>query len=415
MRVRFGIVLTAILAAPIAPAVCVAQASGNPPSLVRRGVDMVGVTDGPVILGSIVSRRRDGSVTIATRRKWFEESVPKLYLEYREREVAAAEKVHEELVSRLDNWIEARRGQQRLVVTLEDYQARLADGPELPDSEFVLVKLDGEHVRRVYQQPSARKRVAMTAWREQLDDVEKRSIKDLERELADRGMVVPKKPIDLSDRVGRVTTIDDREWAARVAVFEFLYAQKVSYAGTIGNVLRADGPQELGQAGLLKIVQGQMNSQIASLLNEGGAVRKSLDPDIRTATAGAEADGARGVQITWVDFDLTANRIEVSARFLAQMPDGKWETVWEASKPANASDTPADLASQLGDDPQIKQALDMARQFGAGDAVTKALRLGAATKVAQDEIKERFSDFLGMHRKRLDGPPLMADARPGKR
>ena len=114
----------------------------------------------------------------------------------------------------------------------------------------------------------------MAAWREQLDDVETRSVRDLERELADRGAVVPTGSIDLSDRVGRVGTVDGRERAARMAVFEFIYAQKVSFAGTFGSVMRTDTELEPGQAGLLKIVQHQLGSQINSLLTEGGAARK---------------------------------------------------------------------------------------------------------------------------------------------
>ena len=106
-----------------------------------------------------------------------------------------------------------------------------------------------------------------------------------------------------------------------------------------------------------------------------------------------------GVQITWVDFDLIADRIEVSSRFLARMPGGEWETIWKASKQAAASNAPADLITELGDNPQVKQTLEMARQLGAGDAVTKALQFGAATKVAQDDIMRRFSDFLELHRR----------------
>ena len=149
LRVRLGIVLTAILTAPIARTVCVAQVRGNPPSLSRRGVDLVGVTDGPVILGSVVRRRRDGSLTVAVRRKWLEHSAPRLFDEYRNREVAATMKAHLETGQWLDEWIAERRDQSRLIAVLEEHQMRLADGPSAPDSEFILVKLDAEHVRRV--------------------------------------------------------------------------------------------------------------------------------------------------------------------------------------------------------------------------------------------------------------------------
>lgn len=382
-----------------------------------RGVDVVTLTDGERILGAIAARDEAGNVTIAVRRVWLEEH-------HRERAddlLAAAERerkaAHERRLERIAEWRESRADRPGLARFLDTEVARLRkefeeadDDPEAKPSEFVLVPLAADEIRRVYVQPVPRRRVALLAWRERLEDVEERSADALARDLKRQNVAMPEGVIDLSDRFppNAATGDDEATWAARVALVEYQYVQPLDFQGT-GNVLiRTTGRDE--EPGLEEVlaafVKPAATVNLLDLLDPPkGAPRQpaATKPALDTAIKEAEARGLTGFRVTRVEPDLVGNRARVETSFVAKLPTG-WTTVWRKEVTADATRVRPELEERIAEDERVGKLLTTIRTLGVGgdEAVTKAIRFGAATMAAQEAANDAFFEFTESAGESLD-------------
>lgn len=433
--------------------------------LERLGVDVVDVQSGPRLRGAILDRDADGNVTMAVRRAWLKAEAPGYYRDV----VAAADdedpqvrlvRLRERLLAWLDELDKADAdewdGRERLVAflrkELERVDKELADpvpgddavpddaapeqdagpgadrpvadqpaavdapAPDRPapeggqptESEFVRVAIRAERIRRAFQQPIERRRVAAVAWRERLDGVESRPVADLTRALAERGIDPAQETPDLSDRLPPAPETD-RQWAARRALVEYEFGRRLEFQGTGEFVVRT--PRE-GIPGnvpglMLGLLREQLNRELGDLLNEPGlGLTPAKQPGWHeTATQAAEQAGVPGVRVTRVSRDLRNGRASVESRFLARMPDGSWETVWLAREAADATAANKGLEARIRQDPQFQQIERLTGLLGgvAGeDEVRKAIRFGAATMEAQQAVEGRWWEFREKVTKRLD-------------
>jgi hypothetical protein len=403
--------------------------------LERLGVDVVDVQSGPALRGAILERDADGNVTLAVRRAWLKDEAPRYYAEV----VAAAENKHPrvrlgQLRERLLTWLDELDkavadewdGRQQLVAflrkELERIEQELAEaGPDAPpddpdpghaepaESEFVRVTIPTERIRRAYQQPIDRRRAAAVAWRERLDGVESRPVAELVRMLAEKGIDPARETPDLADRLPPAPETD-RQWAARRALVEYEFGRRLEFQGTGEFVVRKPREGEPADvAGLmLGLLRDQLNREIGDLLDEPGVgVTPAKQPGWQeTATQAAEEAGVTGVRVTRITGDLQNGRATVESRFLARMPDGRWETVWHDREVTDTAAADKEVEDRIRQDPQFQQIERLTGLLGgvAGEEeVSKAIRFGAATMEAQQTIEGRWWEFRERVTKRLDG------------
>ena len=389
-------------------------AKSRPAPLNKRGVDLIRLRDGSVLLGSLVQQNRRLPAVIAVRRGWLETAQPELWKREADR-LQQRERTRLTLLgNRVRLWRDERADDASLLVFLdrelervEAAAARAEAGAVELTSEFLLITIPREKVRRIYAQPHRRKQIALLAWREHLPAVEVTSIRDLSRQLELREIAAPDHLTDPSDRLPPESDTE-REWAARVAICEFVYRRPVELQGTGNTLFRSDGSETVNAAELLKgLLTTQLDSALAKLAGMNGGRERRQQPDDRVAIAAASREGARGVRVTRVDYDLTDYRVSVHTNFLARMPDNRWQSVWHTKESLSTAKVPNTSLDRLRRDSRIATVITSAKEIGADEtAVRTALRFEATTMNAQHAVDLRFIAFRDRFLDRLDMPRM---------
>jgi len=392
------------------------------PAVTELGVDLVAVKRGPRLLGAIVDRASDGTLTVAVSRAWLKGAHPRSFEEYRAAETVEHRLALEELRDRLKEWQKARPEPKTLAFFLNKEADRVTSelarlekpGGDEPEPEFLLVSVPAANAERVVVQPPQRKQVAVVAWKEGLARVESRSVASLTKELEQRKIDVAKQRVDLSDRFPIRRQSAD-EWAARQAIVEFQLREPLDFQGT-GDVIVQTGDKAPAPATgelLMAILRSQLEGQLADLLAEPGAKPAKRDGEsegsIKKASTVAEKADALGLRITRVTPDVAGGKVRVESQFVAKLANGKWKTVWSHSEQQDPTKVDPDVVDRIAQDPQVKGALEAIKSSGivGGDAALRqALQFGAGTMQAQQAADERFLEFRDRYLQHLDVPLL---------
>lgn len=383
----------------------------------QRAVDVVTTNDGDRLLG-IVTARDKRVVIMAIRRVWLEETLPERYERLREVETRDRRKRETEVLARIAEWRGKRAEHRALATFLDEESARLRKAFAEPDdesplSEFVLVRLPTDDVRRVYVQTSGRRRAGLLAYRERLENVEDRAADALVRELRRRNVAVPAGPIDLSARLPKAEPTHPDVWEARVAAIEYEYVERLDFQGT-GNVLVRTSGREAAPIGLEEVLSAfTKKAQPLNLLDlvdppkgAPAAANTALGPkpnpeQFRSAIEEAEKRDLTGFRVTRVDPQLERMRVVVQTMFVAKVPQSnagqtEWRVVWQHDESLDASQPRPELEERIAEDERVGRIFETIRALGVGgDAQLKtALRFGAATMAAQSAADDAFFEFI---------------------
>jgi len=391
----------------------------------KFAVDLVTLDSGKRLRGAFAGVNADGVVSMAMQREWLKETRPEMYAKVTQNETADAKDALTELRTRIQNWLDEKPESNALVtfleVELERVDGQLAKLNEAREnagtSQFVMLKFPRRKAKYSFAQPPENRRIAMLAWRERFEDVETREAADLEKQLRDQGIDPTAEKPDLADRLP-ATRQDDTEWAARRAIIEFELSGKLEFQGIGKALVRTDaGAAKVGLEQLLpellpQLLQDQLGGQLAELLREPGVrpqpVAAASIPDFRGAIREAERAQAKGFRATTVVLNLQRKQANVETRFVAKLPDGKWELIWSHKAVGDPSKPRPDIQRQIENDPQIAEALKLAKSvgLGAGGQLQTAMNFGAATMEAQKAADQEFFRFLDRYVQHLDGPSL---------
>jgi hypothetical protein len=383
----------------------------------QLAVDVVNLKSGKSVRGAVVKAGVNGSLTMAVSREWLEHAHPDLYHTAVSHEADLQKQAAEQLRTRLKKQLQTPPNEPRLVVFLKQELERadelLARGKPVKPPQFLWVELEHDTIARVTRAPADRQRVAMWAWGERLSNVETRDAVDLNRELKQSKIDTTAAPPDLSDRLAPRLQ-DDREWAARMAVVEYVLAKPLDFQGTGDVLVRADAERKLVDLApvLSKVLTSHVDSLLKDLTGEGRPPAAAPANDsgwLKSAATEAEAASINGLRATRVEVKVDGNQASVQTAFAARMPNGAWEVVWSHRETQDATKQRAEAEARIVADPQVKQVLDAVKSFGLGadDQVRQAIRFGAATMAAQQAADARFFEFRDRYLNHLDGPPLM--------
>jgi hypothetical protein len=407
-------ILALVLLVTVASFSSVTGAETTREAAARLAVDVVALKGGREVRGSIVSRAPDGAVTIAVRREWLQQHDQALHDEQDAREAQQREEARSQLTTRTRAWLEERKDDVELSAILRrelesfEKQPAAVGKPDAKPSEFLLVDLPAERVRRVFAQPPERRQVGLAAWEAGLDGVERQTFVQLAERLDEQQIDWRTKAVDLADRLPRGAMQGEREWAARQAVYEYAFRKRVEFQGTGDLVLRTDSgaAPAIGTDLLNGLLGSNLGADLADLLGTGGADKPKRKSWRETAVEAAEQEGVRSCRVTRMASDLAKKLVTVEQTFLARMPDGSWEAVWTHNETLDAAKERKDLEQRIRQDPQVTEALKLFEQLGGAGNVETAIRFGAATMEAQQRADDRFYAFKDRYTEQLDGPPL---------
>ncbi|MCH8830683.1 MAG: hypothetical protein IID45_13990, partial [Planctomycetes bacterium] len=292
--------------------------------IAQRGVDLVVVKGGPHLYGAIVSRDRNGTLTVAVRREWLKSQAPKYFAAALKAETARVATRESKAVERIDVWLKERADEPALIPFLQKEKKRLqalaakrVRALDTSKFSFMLVRVSKAQIRSGFRQTRQRKQIALLAWREKLADPESRSVRDLFGELRKRGVDVSAGPVDLSDRLPP-SPESQRSWAARQAIVEYDILKRVRFQGTSDYLVHAGGDKALPDVMSVfsEMLKNQLNNQLNNLLAEAlgtpKAAGKKRREALQKAVRIAEKEKGRGFRVTRVDPNLLTNRVTVS-------------------------------------------------------------------------------------------------------
>lgn len=375
-----------------------------------RAVDYVSVRNQLPLFGVVLDHGGTRPTVVAVQREWLRKERPEQYKEYRQQEIDQGIAQRKVLIARIDKWKKEREGDDDLIEYLEEQQKVLQEldrVPAEPKTQFMLVTLPAKSVRTVQRSGGERRQPLWLAYRDKLAKVETRSAESLSKELREKKVVVPKSPIDLSNRIP--SRGDDRtQWAARQAIIEQLYRSPIKMAGTPQMVVRENANGQAADAQMLigKLMQERVGDLIRELSEPnafGKKQRKRAWFDQAVAEAGKT--NSRAAHVVLVHPDPTLRQAVVEAYLIGRMPDGSWRVVWKTRQTATPGED-TELEEQIREDEQVKSILETLGGLGQKDAVNKAISFGAATMKAQRAAHDTYVHWRDPFYDRLDQPML---------
>lgn len=386
--------------------------------VLRLPVDQVAVRGGLKLRGMLFAQGEDKSVTLLTSAKWLKGANAEWFATQRRKTLDAHSLALEQAVERLEKEL-ATEHPAALAAFFKQQQDDVQEelnNVEKFDPEFVWIALTAREAERVEATTAERRQLLAWAWNESLDRSETRDVDDLQRELKARAVNPVSWPLSFVERLpAREQT--DEEWSARLAIVDYAMSTPLDFQGTSDVLVRAgrDAPADLAPL-LVNMLRKQLQSQLGDLFGEPrplapktnkGAVAESL----KTAIQMAESEKRRGFRATRMQQSDDLSAVTVTTQFVARLPDGSWEVVFQHAERADAKQARPDAEQRIQQDPQVKKVLDLTRQLGgaADEQIQQAIRFGAATMSAQSTCDSQFASFRDRYLKSLTKPPLNVD------
>lgn len=380
----------------------------------RYCVDIVLLKGGAELRGSLLTRTPE--LKIAVQRDWLTAHQPEMAKQATEWESEQQKLNHRVLSDRITSWRKDRADQPRLTFVL-DRELDLLTQPEPPKaapSQFLIVQVPSDRVRRVFEAPATSRNLAAAAWFERLERVEETVMSKLKTQVEPTHPQWATEKFDISDRLPRGQSQSDDEWAARQALWEFDFCKELTLQGTGNFVMRVEAGQKPDLAALLSqsgesLLGGQLDVLGLGELGFGGDPPKAPAAESWQNKAIAEATklGMRGFVVTRSEQITGEGPAVVSSQFFARLSDGKYRVIWSDQVSTDPATIPAADLKRIEDDPQIQEVLKVAKALQLGNEVQQAVRFGGAVEVSLNSTQRHFAEFRARYNRTLDGPPLV--------
>ncbi len=396
-------------------------------------VDEVILNSGNRMYGIVQNRNDSDELQLVVERAWFQKHFPKNYSIHAKLEFKQAQSSFTQQLDRLKKWQLNHPNDERLLEFIDQEVERVAsaqapfraDNKQPQTSRFTLVNYSRNEIRAVNAQDPANIRVAGVAWKHKVRKVSSRTVAALQRDLKKLKIDIETETFDLSAEMFGTPNQSDKEWNARVALFEYVLFKELNFQGLGTNLIRVDKDNPAKAADLIQGMvggAGQGHGGLGGLggnglgellkelnLGEGNQPNEAKELWWTAATKIAEKENIKGLRISRV-IQVLANPVStVEDYFIAEVSPGIWRPVIQVSNGVNRNEVEQSDMDELENDPRIKQALTIAKGLGinSDNAIKTALRHGAATNLARKKSQEMFFDELDRFTERTDGPALL--------
>ena len=367
----------------------------------ESGADRVILRDGGTLQGLVLDQTPRGAL-VAVEWAWLERHDGQRAARWRAAWIATERKRREDLLRRIDAWLVERHGDDELVSFLQAERRRLDRSEPDPSKYRLLLRLvPANRIRRLQRADEANRKVYWAAWVSGKQDVCSRPVAHWRKKLLPAAL---EAGTDLVDLLPHLSPLPDTEatFRLRKALVEFSYRKPLVFQGTPQMWLATDAQ---GQPKMPTDLSGLLQRMAGDLLGGAGGRGGGAAGPLRSAAETADKAHVSGFLVKELDLVLGAAPRKVSVRFYVKMPDGRWQPVSRFVEPIRAGD--ARRAQELGQDPQVKQAIDLARSLGIKidpGQLQVALGAGAGVDKALRTADSRFLRLQQAYANSLDVP-----------
>ena len=395
------------------------KAESQQSSRTRLAVDILNLKSRQQFRGFVLNANTNEDLKIAVSREWFQHFDEKAYAKVDKEAKSEEERARQQLKSRLEQLTSTGKHPAFDFLVKKELERVTAaiDAPPDDECQFLVVRLKRSLIANLILASESNRRVAIWAWSERLPKIESREVSDILKELKskvqdfDATLTVP----DLSTRFPMMEQ-SELQWRTRLAIVSHGLAERIEFQGS-GKMMIQVGddkqPQNANEI-MTQMLQAQTESVLGELLGDllGDPKSKSLLPDgksdwVKAAIVKTEALGMGYFHATNVKVDPLGEIASVESVFMVKHADGDWRMAWNGIRDERASQQTADSIARVTKDSQIESLKNSLQAIvGVNDAFDKAIRFGAATMTAQQNVNEQFETFVERYLRRLDGPPL---------
>lgn len=375
----------------------------------QPAVDVVALKSGEEIRGLRWGPAGPRAVWYVCRASWLRADQPALAKRLEKEQADREARARAELVRRLSGWKQSLPPAGDLARIADDLIDRYS--AESGPSAYVATVVEAGQVARVAAARPGLSKLALVAWRENMEGVERKPASEIAAALKEGGIAWEKETPDLLEKLPGLPVLAEADWKARLAFLEYQSAPGLHLQGTGDTVLEkpAEGAAlATGQieALMAKVGKATLEKALGDLLGETpGQARQpagALPPD---AIRLARLKKASVFRLTQVEPDLTGGRVVVLDR-LVSMRGAVPEIVWSVRLEGHGANADPAVVLNLRKDPQVAKIVGAAEALGAGPALEQALRAGAVTLDCWGKAEGKFQEISRVVTRRLDGIPL---------
>lgn len=395
------------------------KADSQQSSRTRLAVDILNLKSRQQFRGLVLNTNTNEDLKIAVSREWFQHFDEKAYAKVDKEAKSEEKRARQQLKSRLEQLTSTGKHPAFDFFVKKELERVTAaiDAPPDDECQFLVVRLKRSLIANFILASESNRRVAIWAWSERLPKIESREVSDILKELKskvqdfDATLTVP----DLSTRFPMMEQ-SESQWRIRLAIVSHGLAERIEFQGSGKMMIQVgdDKQPQNANAIMTQMLQARTESVLGELLGDllGDPKSKSLLPDgksdwVNAAIVKTEALGMGYFHATNVKVDPLGEIASVESVFMVKHVDGDWRMAWNGIRDERASQQTVDSIARVTKDSQIESLKNSLQAIvGVNDTFDKAIRFGAATMTAQQNVNEQFETFVERYLRRLDGPPL---------
>jgi hypothetical protein len=399
--------------------VSIEKAESQQSQRTRLAVDILNLKSRQQFRGFVLNANTNEDLKIAVSREWFQNFDEKAYTKVDKETKSEEERARQQLKSRLEQLTSTGKHPAFDFLVKKELErvTTAIDAPPDDECQFLVVRLKRSQIANLILASESNRRVAIWGWSERLPKIESREVSDILKELKskvedfDATLTVP----DLSTRFP-IMEQSESQWRSRLAIVSHGLAERIEFQGSGKMMIQVgdDKQPQNANAIMTQMLQARTESVLGELLGDllGDPKSKSLLPDsksdwVKAAIVKTEALGMGYFHATNVKVDPLGEIASVESVFMVKHVDGDWRVAWNGIRDERASQQTAASIARVTKDSQIESLKNSLQAIvGVNETFDKAIRFGAATMTAQQNVNEQFETFVESYLRRLDGPPL---------
>lgn len=375
----------------------------------QPAVDVVVLKSGEEIRGVRWGAAGPRAVWYVCRTSWLRTDQPALGERLAKEQSEREKQGRAQIVGRLKAWKASLAGANDLVPIADELIERYSAEPG--PCSFVATVVEAGQVARVVPARAGLAKLALVAWRENLEGVERRPAAEIAAALKEGGIAWEKETPDLLERLPGLPILSEADWKVRLAFLDYQSSSRLHLQGTGDAVIETPAEGAALAAGqiealMARVGKSTLEKALGDLLGEAGAPARQPAGGIPSeALRIARERKAPVFRLTQVEPDLAGGRVLVVDR-LVSMRGPAPEVAWSVRLEGQAANADPTVVARLRKDPQVAKIVAAAEGLGAGAALEQALRAGAITLDSWGKAEGRFQEVARVATRRLDGIPL---------